>query len=318
MFFSVVIPVYNKKQEIKSTLESVLNQTFTDFEIILVDDGSTDNSSAIIRNYQDTRIRLITQKNQGVSAARNTGISNASTQYIALLDADDKWEKNYLEEQYKLIQKYPNCNIFAVNYFYLYTSGKKVPNKVNHLNVNEEDGILNDYFFVAATSQPPICASSVVIQKEALEKINGFPIGIKSGEDLLTWAKLAYHNKIAYSKKCLSTYVLREELELTSTPTRFFDGDYVENELIQLLNQNPYYQYKSSLKKYIGLWFKIKSSTYFKAQQTKLCWKYGCKSLYYNPINLNQYIILTLSIMPSFVQKKAKQYYQNHKMKHSL
>ena len=311
MFFSVVIPVYNKEQEIKSTLDSVLNQTFTDFEIILVDDGSTDNSIAIVKNFRDTRIKLITQKNQGVSAARNTGILNASTHYIALLDADDKWEKNYLEEQYKLIQKYPNCHIFAVNYCYLYTSGKKVLNRIKHLNINGEDGILSDYFEVATTSQPPICSSSVVILKEALDKINGFPLGIKSGEDLLTWAKLAYFNKIAYSKKCLSTYILREELELTSTPTRFFDGNYVENELIRLLKRNPRYEYKSSLKKYIGLWFKIKSSTYFKAQQTKLCWKYGCKSLYYNPINLNQYVILILSIMPSFIQRKARSYYLN-------
>lgn len=313
MFFSVVIPVYNKEKEIKETITSVLNQTFNDFEIILVDDGSTDNSINSIRNIQDSRIKIISQKNQGVSAARNTGIKNASSQYIALLDADDKWEKNYLEEQYNLTQKYPECKIFAVNYYYLYTSGKKVINKVNHLNINGEDGILKDYFYIAATSQPPICTSAVVIQKEALEQVNGFPIGIKSGEDLLTWARLAYHNKIAYSKKCLSTYILREELELTSIPTRFFNGDYVEKELISLLKQDSNYRYKSSLRKYIGLWFKIKSSTYFQAYNIKGCWTNGYKSIYYNPTDIKQYVILLLSILPKCIQNVAKKYYQSIK-----
>ena len=314
MFFSVVIPVYNKEKEIKGTITSVLHQTFTDFEIILVDDGSTDNSISSIQDIQDSRIKIISQKNQGVSAARNTGIKNACSQYIALLDADDKWEQNYLEEQYKLIQKYPECKIFAVNYYYLYTSGKKVINKINHLNINGEDGILKDYFYIAATSQPPICSSSVVIQKRALEQINGFPIGIKSGEDLLTWAKLAYYNRIAYSKKCLSTYILREELELTSVPLRFFDGDYVEKELISLLKQDSNYEYKSSLRRYIGLWFKIKSSTYFQAYKIKNCWKYGCKSLYYNPTDIKQYIILLLSVMPKYIQNHARKYYQSVKI----
>lgn len=313
MFFSIIIPVYNKEKEIKDTLTSVLTQSFTDFEIILVDDGSTDNSISVIKNFQDNRIKIITQKNQGVSCARNTGIKNASCKYIALLDADDKWEKNYLEEQYNLIQKYPECNIFAVNYYYLYTSGKKVSNKVNHLNINGEDGILKDYFYIAATSQPPICSSSVVIEKKKIDAIGGFPVGIKSGEDLLTWAKLAYHNKIAYSKKCLSTYILREELELHSIPTRFFDGDYVEKELISLLKQDSNYKYKSSLKKYIGLWFKIKSSTYFQAYKRQECWANGCKSIYYNPTDIKQYIILFLSLMPRYIQNLARKFYQSTK-----
>lgn len=313
MFFSVVIPVYNKEKQIKETITSVLNQTFQDFEIILVDDGSTDNSISNIQDIQDNRIKIITQKNQGVSCARNTGIKNASCKYIALLDADDKWEKNYLEEQYNLIQKYPKCTVFAVNYYYLYTSGKKVINKVNHLNINGEDGILKDYFYIAATSQPPICTSAVVIQKNALEQIKGFPLGIKSGEDLLTWAKLAYYYKIAYSKKCLATYILREELELTSVPIRFFNDNYVEKELISLLKQDSNYRYKSSLRKYIGLWFKIKSSTYFQAYNTKGCWTNGYKSIYYNPTDIKQYVILFLSLMPRYVQNLVRKFYQSTK-----
>lgn len=317
MFFSVVIPVYNKEKELRSTLESVLNQSFSDFEILLIDDGSTDNSISIIKDFQDARIRLISQSNQGVSAARNRGVKNASCRYIALLDADDKWEATYLKEQYELIQKYPQCSMFAVNYSYLYTSGEKVGNQVNNLNIIGEDGILEDYFYIAATSQPPICSSAIVIEKSKLEAINGFPIGITSGEDLLTWAKLAYNNKIAYSKKNLSIYILREELELTSMPTRFFDSNHVEEELISLLKQNADYKYKSSLRKYIGLWFKMKSSTFFRGHKKRKCWIYGCKSIYYNPTNWGQYIILALSLMPVSIQNKAKCYYQTIKIKNA-
>lgn len=313
MFFSVIIPIYNKEKEIKSTLYSVLNQTFSDYEIILVDDGSTDNSISIIKEIQDSRIKFINQKNQGVSAARNTGIKNSSSDYIAFLDADDKWERTYLEEQYKLIHKYPQCNIFATNYYYLYTSGKKVANKINYSNVIKENGILENYFETAVNSQPPIWTSAVIIKKSQLDAIGGFPVGITSGEDLLTWAKLAYNNKIAISSKCLSTYILREDIELTSKPTRFFDNNLVEKELIKLLEYDPHYKYKSSLRKYIGLWFKIKSSIFFQAYRTKECWINGCKSIYYNPTDIKQYIILILSLMPQCIQNRAKKYYQSIK-----
>lgn len=131
MFFSVVIPVYNKEKEIRSTLETVLVQSFIDFEVVLVDDGSSDGSMEIVKGIKDSRIRLFSQKNQGVSAARNAGIRQAVGQYIALLDADDRWEPSYLKEQYDLIQKYPQCGVFAVNYSYVYSSGAKVPNRVN-------------------------------------------------------------------------------------------------------------------------------------------------------------------------------------------
>lgn len=119
------------------------------------------------------------------------------------MDADDRWEPSYLKEQYDLIQKYPQCGVFAVNYSYVYSSGAKVPNRVNHLDFCGMDGILKDYFRVAAFSQPPVCASSVVIRKDCLESVGGFPVGITSGEDLITWARLAYRYEIATVRSAL-------------------------------------------------------------------------------------------------------------------
>ncbi|MCX6184716.1 MAG: glycosyltransferase family A protein, partial [Flavobacterium sp.] len=91
-FFSVIIPVYNKEQFLVHTINSVLNQSFTDFELLLIDDGSTDSSPALLNQFTDERIKLISQNNQGVSAARNLGIKEAKAPYIAFLDADDLWE----------------------------------------------------------------------------------------------------------------------------------------------------------------------------------------------------------------------------------
>ncbi|MDM5272778.1 glycosyltransferase family A protein, partial [Sulfurovum sp. zt1-1] len=111
--FSVVIPLYNKEQYIAKTLESVLLQTFQEYEIIVVDDGSTDKSTFEVKRYNDNRIRLIQQENAGVSAARNRGIEEANYDLIAFLDADDEWLPNHLQELINLRIDYPECEVFA-------------------------------------------------------------------------------------------------------------------------------------------------------------------------------------------------------------
>ena len=145
MKISVVIPLYNKEKQIAHTLQSVLNQTFQDFEIVIVDDGSTDGSVAEVEKFSDSRIRLIHQKNAGVSAARNRGIEAAKGDLIAFLDADDVWMPEYLATQYHLSQKYPDCNVFACNYEFRDTEGKVTPTIIRKLPFTREDGILSNY-----------------------------------------------------------------------------------------------------------------------------------------------------------------------------
>ena len=113
---SVIIPLYNKEKQIARTLQTVLEQTFQAFEIVIVDDGSTDGSVQEIEQIKDSRIRLIHQQNGGVSAARNRGITEARYDLVAFLDADDEWKPTYLETQYQLYQKYPECSVYACNY----------------------------------------------------------------------------------------------------------------------------------------------------------------------------------------------------------
>ena len=206
MIISVVIPLYNKKKQIAYTLQSVFTQTFQDFEIVVVDDGSTDNSVEEVEKFDDSRIRLIHQTNAGVSAARNRGIGEARGELIAFLDADDEWKPRYLETQYALYQKYPECSVYACNYEFRDSEGKVTSTIIRKLPFEGKDGILSNYFEVASCSHPPLWTSAVVVKKSAIQAIGGFPLGIKSGEDLLTWARFAVHNEIAYSRNIMAIF----------------------------------------------------------------------------------------------------------------
>src|SRR5690606_18820867 len=114
--FSIVIPLYNKEQSVTNTLQSVLNQTFTEFEVVIVNDGSTDNSVEKVEAFNDPRIRLIHQANAGVSAARNKGIKEANYEWIAFLDADDLWMEDHLQVLNQMIQEYPEYKVFCTSY----------------------------------------------------------------------------------------------------------------------------------------------------------------------------------------------------------
>jgi glycosyltransferase involved in cell wall biosynthesis len=122
--FSIVIPLYNKELSIGNTIQSVLNQTYQDYEIIIVNDGSTDNSLHVVEQINDSRIRIITKPNGGVSSARNRGIKEAKYDWIAFLDGDDLWEKDHLEEITKMMQVYPNEKVYVTSFEY--SNGSKL------------------------------------------------------------------------------------------------------------------------------------------------------------------------------------------------
>lgn len=262
---SVVIPLYNKEQSIVTTLHTVLNQTYQDFEIIIVDDGSTDHSVEEVAKITDPRIHLIHQNNAGVSAARNRGIEEAKGEYIAFLDADDEWKSDYLRTQYELTQKYPECNVFACNYEFKDTQGKVIPTIIRKLPFNGEDGILSNYFEVVSCSNPPLWTSAVMANKKALEVIGGFPIGVTLGEDLITWAKFAVYYKIAFSKKIAAIYNFRTTKQLV-IPRRAPDKtDKVGEsyaELLKVCND-------CHLKKATALWHKMRMVTFVRLGMKK-------------------------------------------------
>lgn len=292
---SVVIPLYNKEKQIKRTLQSVLTQTFQDFEIVIVNDGSTDNSTIEVEKIKDSRIRLIHQKNAGVSAARNKGIEEAKYELIAFLDADDEWQSEYLASQYELYQKYPECSIYACNYKFKDDNENISDTTIRKIPFREHDGILNNYFEVASCSHPPLWTSAVMVRKEAIKIIGGFPQGIKSGEDLLTWAKLATfyqiaYNKLAYAQFNIEGYLLNEKPKRIPAPI-----DVVGNELLRLLRQQP----KPYLRQYLSHWHKMRSSIYMRLSMRKESINEAIVGLKYNPKNYKLYIYILLNLIPS-------------------
>lgn len=295
---SVVIPLYNKEKQIANTLHSVLRQTFQNFEIVVVDDGSTDNSVQEVEKVNDIRIRIVHQKNAGVSAARNKGIEEARYDIIAFLDADDEWKAEYLETQYYLFQKYPQCSVFACGYEFSDSNGNVSGTIIRKLPFQEEDGVLTNYFEVASCSHPPICSISVIVKKTAIVNIGGFPIGVKSGEDLLTWARLAIHYKIAYSRKIMAIFHV-EGYNVSEKPKRIpAEQDLVGNELSVLwhIHHTPY------MKQYISHWHKMRSSIYMRLNMRKNSINEALKGLKYSPLNYKLYIYILLNFLPTNIR----------------
>jgi hypothetical protein len=168
---------------------------------------------------------------------------------------------------------------------------------LNKMPFSGEHGILTNYFVVASCSHPPLWTSAVAVKKDAIQSVIGFPIGIKSGEDLLTWSRLATKFKIAYSKKALSVFIQCNAHTYNDKPNRIpEERDLVGEGLISLAKQ---YKERQGIKKYVSLWFKMRSSIYLRLGMKKKAMINTIKSLEYDPLNLKNYVYLLLLIMPS-------------------
>jgi glycosyltransferase involved in cell wall biosynthesis len=202
---SVVIPLYNKATHVRRAVNSVLSQSFPDFECIVVDDGSTDGSGDIVAGIPNPRIRLIRQSNGGVGAARNRGSSEARGELVAFLDADDEWKPNFLDTVYRLAAQYPQCGAYATAYDCVESSGRNRILRFDRIPPPPWEGILENYF-KSAQFQPPVCSSAVCVRKSVLTEIGMFPIGERLGEDLDTWCRIALAYPIAFSTLVCAQY----------------------------------------------------------------------------------------------------------------
>jgi len=211
-FFSVVITVYNKSKFIKNTLFSVLNQSFKDFEIIVINDGSSDNSEQIIESIEDDRIKLISTTNQGASSARNRGIKEAKYDYIALLDGDDEWHTDYLKHTNDAINTFSSKKIFTAAVAQKY--GKKtVPTKYA---LKQKELYASHNYFKASMIHTVISSSSIVFHKSILKKTGLFDEHIISGQDIDLWIRFGIHYDIVFINKVL-VYYNYSETSLSNT-----------------------------------------------------------------------------------------------------
>ncbi len=248
MYFTVVIPLYNKERHIGRAIESVISQTYQNFEIIVVDDGSIDNSvKDVIRiKEKDSRVRLIKQQNSGVSSARNRGIEEAKFEYIGFLDADDMWRPNFLESIKKIIEEYPKAGAYATSYGINNENGILVPS-LNFYSFEEKwYGIVDDYFKYAIKA-PLITASSVVIPKAVFNEIGKFPVGIKRGEDLDMWRRIALKYDIVYLNEICAIYFHDADNRACKRKSMLIDSIVNHSEDILLQNKelgrySPYFE----------------------------------------------------------------------------
>ena len=205
--FSIVIPLYNKELSIIGTIQSVLCQTFNQFELIVVNDGSEDDSIIIVRSFEDSRIRLISKKNGGVCSARNHGIRAAKYDYIALLDADDIWDKDYLLEQKKMIEDFPEAAMWGINF--AETENGKLIRELHTGLPKGYRGIVEDYFGLAEEKgrvSDLFCSSSVVIRKTAFEKAGMFDERLKYSEDIDMWFRIIANFPVAFYDRYMAFY----------------------------------------------------------------------------------------------------------------
>lgn len=216
MRFSIIIPLYNKAPYVGKALSSVLDQTFNDYELIVVDDGSTDTSFSIVKDFTESNFKgcvvsIIQQANAGVSTARNNGVKASHGEYICFFDADDWWEPTFLEEMSSLIDKYPNAGIYGTGY-HIVKNGR---NRVAPIGVDDsfDDGIINYCRVYAKTLCMPLWTGAVCMPRKVYEEFDGFRSHLKLGEDFDLWIKVALKYPVAFLNKPLSNY--NQDVDIT-------------------------------------------------------------------------------------------------------
>lgn len=202
--FSVIIPLYNKAPYVAKAIESVLGQTYRDFEVIVIDDGSTDQSLEVAKTFENKSITIISQPNSGVSTARNNGVKIAKHPYICFLDADDWWHPTFLEEMKRVITDFPDAGIYGSGY-YIVKNGKE---RIAPIGVPQgfERGIIDYCEVYAKTLCMPLTSISVVIPKHIFDEEEGFKSQLKFGEDFDLWIRIALKHKVILVNKPLAYY----------------------------------------------------------------------------------------------------------------
>ncbi|MGB2685681.1 MAG: glycosyltransferase family 2 protein [Olleya sp.] len=243
-FFSVIIPLYNKEKYVLKTITSVLQQSFQNFDIVIVDDGSTDQSLAIVKSLNNDKITVIQQENQGASIARNTAIAASNGSYIATLDADDIWDKNHLLELKKCINTCPEAVLFCTNYNIKRHDGFITKSKFN-FEYDNSCLIINDFFKANIINFIPT-SSSVAFKKQDFLKVNGYNTKLRTGQDIDLWIKFGLIGKIAFNPKITMLYNFFDQSSLSNR-------DYNEDRYLLINNYKNEAQNNASLKKYLDI-----------------------------------------------------------------
>ncbi|MEX0660709.1 MAG: glycosyltransferase family 2 protein [Candidatus Woykebacteria bacterium] len=250
-YFSVVIPVHNKAPHVARSIQSVLDQTYSDFDLILINDASTDNSLEEIEKFDDPRITIFhrDQPGPGGYAARNLGTEKAKSEWVAFLDADDEWMDNHLERVSKLISKYPKARFFSSGWenFKKLESGEQIyedPYFRKYGNKGDRNLNFNDYLHEQVQGRSPVCTIVACIFRETLLQAGGFPAGkARRGGDVDTWLRcIELSNGLVWSDHIGAIYH-RDSVNMVTKTNKF------EAECERLTVQNLVHKYSGKSKK---------------------------------------------------------------------
>lgn len=311
---SVIIPTYNREKYLPEAIDSVLNQTFQDFELIIVDDGSTDNTKEILKPYL-SKIRYIYQKNKGPSAARNTGIRYSTGEWIAFLDADDIWLLYKLKLQVKYLEEHPDI---ALVYADLGVFNEKGVIEKNHY-LSRKISRPTGYIFQELVMRPLISTITVMVRKSIFDTVGLFSEDLLIGEDYELWLRIAKNYKIGYLPKVVAMYRIHK-LSIIQGDFNILQGIPGEIKVVEkMLNRYPEekrklnrFKYRRRLSRpYFGIGYR-----YFHKKQYKIARKYFQKCIEICPFNftyLKYYLICCLSPKTIFRLMQWKELFEKPK-----
>lgn len=302
--FSVVIPIYNKAEFLQQTIQSVLNQKFTDFEVIAVNDGSTDQSLKILRGFTDVRIKIIDQENHGLSKARNIGIATASGNHIALLDADDRWKNDHLETLKQLGQLFPEVGVLGTGYIEQYANGNLVTPQINLQNTATPQLITD--FFIANLKQPLVGQSSIAFKKGVIEECGCFDPKINYAEDVDFYIRIFLKHQMAYDPKVTCHHTMQAENQITRSKKSERNIPDFQKYLDENPNNTSLRQYINLKRYFLAIFYKVESRLdLFHAMREKID-ENLLTPRQRKLLKAPKHVVLTLRFIKDYLLKKGK------------
>ncbi|MDT0295340.1 glycosyltransferase family 2 protein [Mesonia ostreae] len=299
--FSVIIPMFNKADYIQRSINSVLQQNLENFELLIVNDCSTDESLTLAKEIKDARITILQHDvNKGLSAARNTGIACAKGEIITFLDADDEWKPFFLSSIETLSKKFPECDIYGTDY------DEKINNHiVNPVKNLPASTLPNHYvkiddFFTASLFNPIYCYSCVAFSRKALEKIGDFNTQVDIGEDLDFNIRANTQFQLAYYYKACAMYYVDIPHQMTTSTIQ-------QKRLIDFKKFDRQAESHSGLKKYLNA-SRYYYASQFKNQQNKKLFKKFMREIDFSQLSFKQELLLKSPYWLYKKFKKAKSY----------
>lgn len=296
-FFTIIVPLYNKENYVENALKSIINQTYNDYEVLIINDCSTDKSVLKVIPFISNKIKLIEHPvNKGLSASRNTGIENANSNYITFLDADDFWKPNFLETIHRLIINFPEAKIYGTNYEEVYQNKTYLPHNGSNSLPENFEGYIN--FFKINVKQGIYNHGSVCIAKEVYEKVGNYNTEIKFSNDIDFNIRANYYFKLAYSNTIQMSYLMEVEHQITR-------NSILHKKIPNYDNYEPWTKENPDLKKHLDF-FRYVLAKKLKRDGDTQDWKKIAQSIDKSNLNWKQKMLLQFPKSVLLFAEKSK------------